>query len=57
MDLTGTSHQKPVIDTHTHKRKESEVTLKTIIKSQERREKEERENKLPKTPPKQLTKW
>ena len=60
-----TTNQKSIIDTcmhththtHTHKQRTPNITLKTIIKSQEKGTKEKRGKKTYKNNTKQLTKW
>ena len=48
--------KKPIIDTHTKRKRNPNTTLKIVIESQEN--KRGREEKRPtKTNPKQLTKW
>ena len=52
-----TTNQKCTMDTHTRKRNPN-TTIKLVIKSEEKRTKEEGKKKRPtKTNPKQLTKW
>ena len=53
--LHGNCKPKCIIDTYTHtQKKESNTRLKKVIKSEEKKTKEERKNK---TSPKQSTKW
>ena len=44
MNLLVTTSQKPIIDTHTKRRKESKHSTNIFIKSQEKREKEDEKN-------------
>ena len=40
-----TTNQKPIIDTHSKKRKKCNITVKLVTKSQGKRAKEEERNK------------
>ena len=52
------TNQKPIVDAHTKTKRNPNRTLKTVIKSQENRTKEEERSKKPyKTTLKQLTGW
>ena len=44
-NLIVTTNQTSIIDIYTHKKKNLKVTLKVIIKSQQKRVKEDRNNK------------